>query len=88
MITIFANRCGEEPGKVFRTDVEELGVRYAGTSWIGRVGQGKVKIGGIMGRNEEGVLLVDTDEKMQWELVLAAAAAKDETEAEDSRVSE
>ena len=38
---------------------EAGGVRYAGTSWIGKVGGGKVEVGGMMGRNEEGVLIVD-----------------------------
>ena len=70
---MLANRCGEEAGrlvpKVFgRTDEDEedgegVGVRYAGSSWIGKLGgdKGKVVVGGIMGRAEEGLLVVETE---------------------------
>ncbi|KAL9612103.1 MAG: hypothetical protein Q9167_003290 [Letrouitia subvulpina] len=68
VITVFANRCGEEPGKMFYTDVEDTGVRYAGTSWIGRIGKGRIRVGGIMGAWEEGVVVVDTEEEMAWEV--------------------
>lgn len=68
VIAVFANRCGEEPGKMFYTDVEDTGVRYAGTSWIGRIGKGKIRVGGIMGGWEEGVVAVDTEEEMAWEV--------------------
>ncbi|KAL8772633.1 MAG: hypothetical protein Q9209_002294 [Squamulea sp. 1 TL-2023] len=73
VICVFANRCGEEPGRmmpdVLATDKESEikgegeGVRYAGSSWIGKVGvgKGKVVVGGILGRAEEGVLVVETD---------------------------
>ncbi|KAL8927952.1 MAG: hypothetical protein Q9208_002027 [Pyrenodesmia sp. 3 TL-2023] len=64
----FANRCGEEPGKavpdVLGGDVEERGgegVRYAGSSWVGLVGNGRVRVGRVMGRAEEGVQVVDTE---------------------------
>lgn len=72
VICVFANRCGEEAGRVVpdvlakedeeERDGEGAGVRYAGSSWIGKVGvgRGKVVVGGIMGRSEEGVLVVDT----------------------------
>ena len=55
---VFANRCGEEPGDA----------RYAGTSWIGRVGKGKIKIWRIAGRAEETVINVDTTDDPQWML--------------------
>ncbi|KAL8710944.1 MAG: hypothetical protein Q9220_004543 [cf. Caloplaca sp. 1 TL-2023] len=64
VICVFANRCGEEGGKMHpnaKDDAEE-GVRYAGSSWIGKAGKGEAVIGGIMGRGEEGVLVVETDE--------------------------
>ena len=73
VICVLANRCGEEAGrlvpKVFgRTDEDEedgegVGVRYAGSSWIGKLGgdKGKVVVGGIMGRAEEGLLVVETE---------------------------
>lgn len=59
VVIVVANRSGEEEG----------GVRYAGTSWVGKVGgrgQEKVGIWGMLGRGEEGVLKVDTREEMQW----------------------
>ena len=58
VVVVFANRCGEEP-----TDA-----RYAGTSWIGRVGFGKVKIWDTAGRAEEKLLLIDTDQDPEYEL--------------------
>ncbi|KAL8657909.1 MAG: hypothetical protein Q9226_001459 [Calogaya cf. arnoldii] len=78
VICVFANRCGEEPGRVMpnvlvqknedddeedEEDGEGAEVRYAGSSWIGKVGVGKGKliVGGIMGRSEEGVLVVETE---------------------------
>ncbi|KAL8861406.1 MAG: hypothetical protein Q9178_002279 [Gyalolechia marmorata] len=71
VICVFANRCGEEPGRIMPAvgskmggdEGEEKGVRYAGSSWIGKigVGRGEVVVGGIMGRAEEGVLVVETE---------------------------
>lgn len=73
VICVFANRCGEEAGRVVpnvlakedqeERDGEGAGVRYAGSSWIGKVGVGRgtVVVGGIMGRSEEGVLVVETE---------------------------
>lgn len=58
---------------MFYTDVEDTGVRYAGTSWIGRIGKGKIRVGGIMGGWEEGVVVVDTEEEMVWEVRRNAA---------------
>ncbi|KAL9000038.1 MAG: hypothetical protein Q9169_001283 [Polycauliona sp. 2 TL-2023] len=74
VICVFANRCGEEPGRVVPNVLaeanqdggndEETGVRYAGSSWIGKVGvgSGKVVVGGMLGRAEEGVLVVETED--------------------------
>lgn len=70
IVCVFANRCGEEPGRAV-PDVmagkdeegEGEGVRYAGSSWVGKVGVGgdRVVVGGLMGRGEEGVLVVETE---------------------------
>ena len=56
VIVVFANRCGEEPDDA----------RYAGTSWVGKVGRGEVKVWGIAGRAEEKLLCVDTNEEPRW----------------------
>ncbi|KAL8734885.1 MAG: hypothetical protein Q9166_001237 [cf. Caloplaca sp. 2 TL-2023] len=76
VICVFANRCGEEAGRVVpdvkgdlggeggkegKEDVEAEGVRYAGSSWIGKVGKGEVVIGRVMGRAEERVCVVETE---------------------------
>lgn len=66
VITVIANRCGEEAGKN-PSGVEE-GVRYAGSSWIGEVGNGVVKIWDILGRAEEAVMVIDTDREPNWTL--------------------
>lgn len=58
VVVVFANRCGEEPG----------GARYAGTSWVGKVGGGTIQIWGISGKAEEKVLSVETNEKPRWVL--------------------
>lgn len=68
VIAVFGNRCGEEAGKN-PVGVEE-GVRYAGSSWIGKVGNGVVKIWEIMGRAEEGVIVADTEKEPKWTLRL------------------
>ncbi|KAL9021026.1 MAG: hypothetical protein Q9185_001694 [Variospora sp. 1 TL-2023] len=61
-VCVFANRCGEEAGKAHpNEDGEGDGVRYAGSSWIGVVGKGRVRLGRIMGKGVEGVCgVVDT----------------------------
>ena len=64
VIAVFGNRCGEEAGKN-PVGIEE-GVRYAGSSWVGEIGNGVVKIWDIMGRAEEGILIVDTQEEPKW----------------------
>ncbi len=68
---VFANRCGQELGRMVPKvlseggEEEEVargeGVRYAGSSWVGVLGHGKVRVGRVMGRAEEGVLVVDTE---------------------------
>lgn len=72
VVVVVANRCGEE-------GVEREGVRFAGTSWVGRVGggmgggvkvsgTGEVGVWGMLGRGEERVLVVDTEneEEIRW----------------------
>lgn len=68
VIAVFGNRCGQEAGKN-PLGIEE-GVRYAGSSWIGKVGNGFVKIWDIMGRAEEGVVVADTEKEPKWALRL------------------
>lgn len=64
VIAVFGNRCGMEAGKN-PIGVEE-GVRYAGSSWIGKVGNGMVKIWEIMGRAQEGVMVADSEKEPKW----------------------
>ena len=66
VLVVCANRCGEEPGKN-PLGVEE-GVRYAGSSWVGKVGNGQVKIWEIIGRAEESLCIADTEEQPRWVL--------------------
>lgn len=68
VMAVFANRCGQEAGKT-PLGIEE-GVRYAGSSWIGRIGNGVLKIWEIMGRAEEGVIVADTEKEPKWALRL------------------
>lgn len=68
VIAVFGNRCGQEAGKN-PLGIEE-GVRYAGSSWIGKLGKGVVKIWEIMGRAEAGVILADTEKEPSWVLQL------------------
>ena len=57
VIVVVANRSGEEPGG---TDhMRREGVRYAGSSWVGMAGQGKITVWEMLGRAEEGVLVAD-----------------------------
>ena len=44
-------------------------VHYVGSSWIGKMGNGEVKIWGTLGCKEEGVLVVDTDEAPSFKMV-------------------
>ena len=64
VIAVFGNRCGAETGP--NPLGGEEGVRYAGSSWIGSVGDGAVRVWEIMGRAEEGVLVADTHEEPKW----------------------
>lgn len=61
VVVVVANRCGEEGGGD-AVGEEKGGVRYAGTSWVGRMGGGRVRVGGMMGRGVEGVMVVDLGE--------------------------
>ena len=78
VITVFGNRCGREEGNN-PLGVEE-DVRYAGSSWIGKVGNGVVKIWDIMGRAEEGVVVVDTEQEPMWTLRQRQQSDDDEEE--------
>ncbi|CZT07612.1 related to amino-terminal amidase [Rhynchosporium graminicola] len=58
IIVVFANRCGTE---------EE--VTYAGTSAVIGINNGEVKVYGILGRGEKGLLVVDTNRRPEAKLV-------------------
>ena len=60
VVVVIANRSGEEEGQA----------RYAGTSWIGKVGKGKVEMWGVLGRGEERVLVADTEMETRWRLTI------------------
>lgn len=55
VLVVVANRCGEE-GEA----------RYAGTSWVGRVGGGEAGVWAMGGRGEEGVVVGDTGVGVRW----------------------
>lgn len=57
VLVVLANRCGEEPGGTDHAGRE--GVRYAGSSWVGQCGHGKINVWKMLGRAEEGVLIAD-----------------------------
>ena len=71
VLVICANRCGDEPGENPSNPEEKDGVRYAGSSFVGLVGRKEVKMWGILGRGQEGVLVVDTAEDPKWTLVIS-----------------
>lgn len=52
---VFASRCGQEPEDA----------RYAGTTWVGKVGYGKIKIWAIAGKGQEMVLTANTNQEPQ-----------------------
>ncbi|MCJ1239804.1 Carbon-nitrogen hydrolase [Varicellaria rhodocarpa] len=54
-IVVIANRCGKERD-----------VTYAGTSTVMALEGGTVRVWGSMGEGEEGVLVVDTEEREEW----------------------
>ena len=66
VIVVCANRSGKEPGK--NPIGEEEGVRYAGSSWVGKVGMGMVRIWQMTGSGVEQVIVADTKVTPQWEL--------------------
>lgn len=78
VITVFANRCGEEAGK--NPLGAEEGVRYAGSSCIGKVGHGVAKIWEIAGRAEEAVIIADTDKEPKWTLSESQQSCGDDDE--------
>ena len=67
VIVVLANRCGLEPGSVAGVSrgVDEEGeevIGYAGSSCVLNIKDGQVKLYDILGRAEESVLVVDTDQ--------------------------
>lgn len=58
VVVVFANRCGEEAGEA----------RYAGTSAVVGVREGRVRVFGVLGRGVEGLLSVDTGARAEWEV--------------------
>jgi predicted amidohydrolase len=69
VIIVFANRCGEERGAPL-TDP----VRYAGSSTVMGISRGGGQVGGavriwdMLGRSEEGMLVVDTQDRAKYGL--------------------
>ncbi|KAK3994725.1 carbon-nitrogen hydrolase [Cladorrhinum sp. PSN332] len=66
IIVVFANRCGIEDE-----------VLYAGTSTVLGIQNGQVNVYGILGRGEEKLLVVDTDEP-PFAKIVSASAPEDE----------
>jgi protein N-terminal amidase len=64
IIVVFANRCGVEDEAV-----------YAGTSAVLGIQGGEVKVYGMLGRGEEELLIVDTNEHPKWKLVSPTSTA-------------
>ena len=73
VLVVCANRCGEEGGPNPCGQMEE-GVRYAGTSWVGKIGKGSVSVWGMLGRGHEALLVVDTDDEPAATFSLASKA--------------
>lgn len=62
VVIVVANRCGEEPGG---TDhLRREGARYAGSSWVGKIGRGKIRVWKFLGRAEEGILVADLEDAL------------------------
>ncbi|MCJ1333265.1 Carbon-nitrogen hydrolase [Thelotrema lepadinum] len=84
---IEANHAGAEPTAEFTKLVDQDGVggivstsaHYAGTSLVMALGEGKVRVFGMLGRGEERMLVTDTRAKEQICLSLKATAAHDDT---------
>lgn len=62
-VIVLANRSGSEPG-----DAGAEEARYAGSSTVLGIRDGRVRVFGILGRAEEGVLVVDTSEDARMEV--------------------
>lgn len=62
-VIVLANRSGSEPG-----DAGTEEARYAGSSTVLGIRDGRVRVFGILGRAEEGVLVVDTSEEARMEV--------------------
>lgn len=73
VVVVVANRCGEE----------EPDARYAGTSWIGRIGGGKIEAWGLLGRGEESVLVADTEKEPRWTLTARQKEENDEVNGDE-----
>lgn len=66
-VFVLANRCGSEPGGPGTgSGIEEA--RYAGTSTVLAIVNGRVRVLGILGRAEEGVLVVNTYDETPTEV--------------------
>ena len=78
VIVVCANRTGEEPGRNPCGQIDD-GVRYAGTSWIGRIGKGKIDVWSMMGRGSEGLQFGDTETEPSMAYCLEKRAPQDET---------
>ncbi|KAG8623081.1 hypothetical protein KVT40_008057 [Elsinoe batatas] len=73
VVVIFANRCGIEPGKVdgVTRGTNEQGesvVGFAGTSCVMGIKDGELRIWDMLGRAEENLLVVDTEDSPRFEL--------------------
>lgn len=71
VLVVCANRCGEEPGK--NPLGPEDGVRYAGSSWVGKVGKGQVTMWDIVGRAQECICFADTEVEPKWVLRMSSS---------------
>jgi hypothetical protein len=71
IIVVLANRCGTEAEAV-----------YAGTSCVLGIEDGEVKVYGILGRGEEGLLVADTTQPPQSKLVAETNAVMQEDAAQ------
>ncbi|MCJ1435112.1 Carbon-nitrogen hydrolase [Xylographa pallens] len=67
VVVVCANRCGVEPGDGVESGEGEGEARYAGSSAVLCIGGGRARVGGCLGRGEEGLLRVDTGAAGAWE---------------------
>ncbi|MCJ1285168.1 Carbon-nitrogen hydrolase [Xylographa opegraphella] len=75
-VVVCANRCGVE-------GQGETEVRYAGSSAVLCVGRGRARVGGCLGRGEEGLLRVDTEKKGVWKAGWVLAGREEEEGGEE-----